>query len=164
LQIRNGPVESAYTGCNAGEVKVATAFQVQRTGQSSGHCDCCGTVTKRIWGIVSQGRTGVAAYFVTWTTGRPDHGAAFDLIVGAWGEGATSADRSAVALEFRVVGGSPQFMVVDAETRPTADSGLVGKALARADVIGSPLAAHVFEIVDAVYLGEKALEELRGWP
>lgn len=142
---------------------MVTAFQVKQTGQSTGHCDCCRTATKRVWGFVSRKGTGVAAYFVGWTIGRPDHGAAFDLIVGAWGEGTTPENRSAVALEFRVVDGAPQFMVVDAETRPTANSGLVGKALTRVDVIGSSLAAQVFEIVDAVYLAEGSLDELRRW-
>jgi hypothetical protein len=136
---------------------------VEQTGQSTGHCDCCGTATKRVWGFVSRQGAGVAAYFVGWTIGRPDHGAAFDLIVGAWGEAATPAARSAVALEFRVVDGTPQFMVVDAERRPVGVSDLVGRVLARSDVIGSPLAAQVFEIVDAIYLGDAALDEPRGW-
>jgi hypothetical protein len=142
---------------------MAGAFKVEQTGQSSGHCDCCGTATRRVWGFVSRGGACVAAYFVGWTIGRPEHGAALDLIVGAWGEGAKPENRSAVALEFRVIDGAPQFMVVDAESRPTSNSGLVGKALARTDVIGTPLATQVFEIVDAIYLGEDALHDLRRW-
>lgn len=142
---------------------MAAAFDVEQTGQSSGQCDCCGTTTQRVWGFVSRGGGAVAAYFVGWTIGRPDHGAAFDLIVGAWGEGTTSAARSAVALDFRVIDGTPQYMVVDAKDRPAASSDLVGKALTRADVIGTPLAAQVFEIVDAVYLSDPTVDELRRW-
>jgi hypothetical protein len=112
---------------------------------------------------VSREGVTVAAYFIGWTIGRPDHGAAFDLIVGAWGDGAKPETRAAVALDFRVVDGSPQYMVVDAEGRLPASSHLVGNALARADVIGSPLAAQVFEVVDALYLDEEALDELRRW-
>jgi hypothetical protein len=142
---------------------MAAAFKVEQTGQRSSHCDCCGTATQRVWGFVSRGGVAVASYFVGWTIGRPDHGAAFDIIVGAWGEGTTPEDRSAVALDFRVIDGTPQYMVVDAKDRPTASSDLVGKALARTDVIGTPLAAQIFEIVDAVYLGDATLDELRGW-
>ncbi|NOT41128.1 MAG: hypothetical protein HOP13_11600 [Alphaproteobacteria bacterium] len=105
----------------------------------------------------------VAAYFVGWTVGKPDHGATFDLILGEWGEGEKAENRSAVALDFRAVDGSPQFMVVDASMRITSRSDLVGRALARADVIGSALAPQVFTVVDAVYFGDQALDELRQW-
>lgn len=142
---------------------MAGLFQLEQTGQSSGHCDCCGTATQRVWGFVSREGAAVAAYFVGWTVGRPDHGATFDLIVGAWGEGATPETRSAVALDFRVVGGAPQFMVVDAKNRPTAKSDLAGRVLARAEVVGKPLAAHVFSIVDAIYANDETLDELRRW-
>jgi hypothetical protein len=139
------------------------ALYVMQTGQNTGHCDCCGTATRRVWGFVSCEGVTVAAYFVGWTIGRPDHGAAFDLIFGAWGDGAKPETRAAIALDFRVVDGTPQYMVVDAEGRPPASSDLVANALARVDVIGSPLAAQVFEIVDAVYLGDATLDELRRW-
>lgn len=42
-------------------------------------------------------------------------------------------------------------MVIDAHKRPVARSDLVAKALSRLEVIGTPLAPHVFEIVDAIY-------------
>src|SRR5690349_11745131 len=96
------------------------SFEVKQTGASSGHCDCCGTTTKRVWGLVNKDGSAIAAYFVCWTTGKPDHGAAFDLILGKWGDGTTREDRYAVGLDFRVIEGSPQFMVVDAIDRVTA--------------------------------------------
>jgi hypothetical protein len=42
-------------------------------------------------------------------------------------------------------------MVVDAAVRPFAKEGLAGSALARVDVIGTPLAAQVFKLADAIY-------------
>lgn len=138
-------------------------FQVEQSGGSTGHCDCCGTTTKRVWGIVERDGIAVAAYFVGWTVGKPDHGATFDLILGEWGEGATAQNRSAVALDFRANDGSHQFMVVDAKMRITSGSDLADRALARSDVIGNSLAPQVFAVVDAVYFGDQALDELRQW-
>lgn len=43
-------------------------------------------------------------------------------------------------------------MVIDAADRAEAKGELAKAALARADVVGTPLAARVFAIVDAIYL------------
>ena len=51
-----------------------------------GPCECCGNDSRRVWGWVHSPTATVAAYFVHWTLGRVfDHGANFDLIIGAWG-------------------------------------------------------------------------------
>lgn len=135
-------------------------FEVELAGSSGGHCECCGTNTKRIWGFVRRHDDPVGAYFVTWTQGKPDHGAKFDLILGKWGKSATNEDRYSAALDFRLIEGTPQFMVVDAHNRETAGS--VGATLSRADIIGTPIAPQVFAIVDAIYMS-KGLVEVRSW-
>lgn len=124
-------------------------FEIEESGAAGGHCECCGTTTKRVWGFVTRNGEPAAAYFVAWTQGKPDHGAKFDLILGKWGQSATKGDRCSVALDYRLVDGAPQFMVVDALNRATSGSALVGTALKRSDVIGTPLAVQVFAIVDA---------------
>ncbi len=137
-------------------------FQIEEAGSTGGHCECCGTTTKRVWGFVRRNAEPVGAYFVAWTQGKPDHGAKFDLILGKWGDAAIKDDRYAVALDYRLIEGTPQFMVVDALNRATSGSPLVGTALKRTDVIGTPLATQVFAIVDAVYMSDSA-GELRQW-
>ena len=47
--------------------------------------------------------------------------------------------------------GSPALMIIDAADRPAAKGDLARTALARADVVGTPLAAQVFALVDAIY-------------
>ena len=42
-------------------------------------------------------------------------------------------------------------MVIDATVRPISREDLAGSALAREDVIGTPLAAQVFSLTDAIY-------------
>lgn len=43
------------------------------------------------------------------------------------------------------------LMVIDATGRPAANGDFARTALARKDVIGTPLAAQVFSITDAIY-------------
>jgi hypothetical protein len=137
-------------------------FELEHFGESDGRCDCCGTRTKRVWGFVRRIGEPIGAYFVSWTEGKPDHGAAFDLILGKWGDDATRNDRFSVALDYRLVDNIPTWMVVDAVNRVTSKSTLVGAAFKRTDVIGTPLAPQVFAIVDAVYVST-GIEELRTW-
>jgi len=137
-------------------------FEIEDFGTTGGHCDCCGTTTKRVCGFVRRNGEPVGAYFVAWTQGRPDHGATFDLILGKWGDSAAKNDRYSVALDYRLIDGAPQFMVVDATDRATSDSSLVETALKRSDVIGTPLARQVFVIVDAVYMSD-SVAEVRHW-
>lgn len=138
-------------------------LRLEPTGGQDGACDCCGTTTRRVWGLVHHERGPVAAYFVGWTLGRSDHGAAFDLIVGPWGGSAVPADRGAVTLEYRLTDNGPRFGVVDAANRSIAKSNLIGHVFARTEVVGTPLAQHAFAVADAVLLCEGRLEEVRAW-
>jgi hypothetical protein len=98
---------------------------------------------------------------VTWTLGAvASHGAAFDFIIGSWSEGTSAEDRVAVSLDFQVIDARPQFMFRDAASRPAASSALVSRALSRAEVIGIPLAAQVFRLVDAVWLNDVRIAAL----
>ena len=131
--------------------------------QDVGPCVCCQHNTRRVWGYVHSAERAEAAYFVHWTLGGvQDHGAHFDLIVGRWGEGAQRSDRVAIALEFRVLDNGPSFMVIDSEQRDFSRSDLVGRALSRAEVVGTPLAKHAFDIVDAIWLQDERIIEVRG--
>jgi hypothetical protein len=137
-------------------------FEIEESGAAGGHCECCGTTTRRVWGFVRRNGEPVSAYFVAWTQGKPDHGAKFDLILGKWGDSSTKDDRYSVALDYQLIDGAPQFMVVDALGRATSESPPFGTALKRSGVIGTPLATQVFALVDAVYMSDSA-SEVRHW-
>ena len=130
------------------------AYAVEASGQSSGTCDCCGRESHTVWGWVHRSEVTVAAYFVRWTSGHlNDVGANIDLIIGKWGEGTSLSDRFVVSLIHREMpDGTPSVMVTDAR----ADSAIYGEvaasALRRDDVIGTPLAAQIFDLVDAIYI------------
>ncbi|MDD7974011.1 hypothetical protein [Roseinatronobacter alkalisoli] len=135
-------------------------FEVEPTEESGGFCDCCGNQTRTVWGYVHEKAGGtVAAYFVQWTVGKSieDHPANFDLIYGTWGEGASKNDRRAISLIHFETEGIPGVSVVNANDRPIASSDLVGSAMSREELIGTPLAQQVFAIFDAVLLQDSRL-------
>jgi hypothetical protein len=128
----------------------------------SGPCDCCGDVTRRLSGFVNRRHETVAAYLVDWTKGKvAEHGAHVDLIIGAWGDASTSSERVAVSVLFRHTDTGPWFMVIDSADRAVAKNELVGKALARDEVIGTPLAPRVFDMLDAIWADDNRLAEVK---
>ena len=139
-------------------------LKIESTGsQDFGPCDCCGGHSRTVWGYVHGPAGPVAAYFVQWTLGQVDrHGAHFDVIIGKWGAGADRSDRSSISLEFRRTDTGPSFMVIDSRRRPVASSDLDGKSLAREDVVDTPLARVIFDIVDAVWLQDERIAEVVG--
>lgn len=123
---------------------------VEPSGESGGHCDCCGTATRRIWGWVHYSEGTLAAYFVGWTEGKPDHGVAVDLALGFWGDTTTPEDRYAVALDYRH--GANTFTIVDATDRVADNPQLVSSALVRDAIVDTPLGQQVFAIAEAIFV------------
>lgn len=96
---------------------------------------------------------------MNWTLGAVDtHGAMFHFILGKWGEDATEADRVAACLEFQAGTG---FIVRDSADRPAASSDLTERALRREEIIDTPLAQQLFDLVDAVWLQDDRIAEIR---
>jgi hypothetical protein len=141
-------------------------YDVELSGShETGVCACCGNKSHVVWGYVYRDGDAWASYHVHWTVGHVrEHGANIDLILGLWGEGTSAADRVAVSLDYRLLENGPGFMVIDAGPRLIAKSGLVGCALARADVIGQPIAQDVFATCDAILPNDPRLAELLGEP
>ncbi|HUO80024.1 MAG TPA: hypothetical protein VMU00_07760 [Steroidobacteraceae bacterium] len=124
-------------------------------------CACCAGPGELVWGFVNDAGSGpVCVYYVHWTLGRADHGAHFDLIVGPWGAGTGPADRIGVSLVYRRDVGA--FTVIDAAERPFAEAQrLFSRALGREEVVTTPIAASVYRLVDAIWLGDSRIGELR---
>lgn len=140
------------------------ALKLEATGEKvHGPCDCCGNVTRTVWGFVHKesGPT-LASYYVTWTTSSPRHDAFFDLIIGRWGDDASSADRKGVSLAYRASKGS--FMVINAGERPIATSPLISAALPAAQVVNDSISTTAYAIVDVIWLNDVRIAEIRGWP
>lgn len=126
-----------------------------------GTCDCCGKTTRRVWGFVHADASAYASYFVQWSEGHvSEYGAAWDLIIGEWGDGTSADDRYAVRLRYRNDDEAFGFMVVDAEAG--AYESLASHALLREDIIGRPLAKDVFAICDAIFLQDPRVARVFG--
>ena len=141
-----------------------TEIILEPTGSSDfERCESCGENSRTVWGLARRDGGAHAAYFVHWTLGKvAEKGAHFDLILGRWGEDATNVDRYAVSLEYRRAAEGPAFMVIDATEQPIAHNELVARALRRDEVIGTELAAHAFELVDAIWLNDRQISEVTG--
>jgi len=127
-----------------------------------GPCECCGDISRLASGLVRLNDEPYAAYQVHWTNQQVvRHGAEFYIILGEWGDGTTAADKFAVALHFFVESDRFGFMVVDADQTPMSSHPLVGCALPRASVIDKPLAKEVFDLVDAIWLGDENIADVR---
>jgi hypothetical protein len=125
-----------------------------------GPCECCGDNSRTVWGLIHRENRTEAAYFVHWPLGKvAEKGAHIDLILGPWGEGTERADRYAISLEFRQGLG---VRIIDATARDIVRHSLVGRGLAREDVIMTPLAQEVFEIIDAIWVQDQRIAEVTG--
>ncbi|TQV77902.1 hypothetical protein [Denitrobaculum tricleocarpae] len=136
----------------------ASELEVEPSAESGGHCDCCGKESRSINGYVHiRDAETVACYFMHWTVGASlaTHPANFDLIYGPWGEGISKDHRCAISLIYFENDDGPTVRVIDANDRPVASYEFVGTALTREEVIGTPLAADVFAIFDAVFLQDE---------
>ncbi len=134
-------------------------LNIEMFGERQSSCECCQNTTQRVWGWISDDNGTLAAYFVTFTSGRPDHGAKYQVIVGRWGDGSTAEDRVAVELDYRVSSGKSAFTVVDASAFPK----VAARSLTRGEVIGTELSAQIFPMVDAVLMKDQRLKEIRQW-
>ena len=96
---------------------------------------------------------------VNWTVDHlAESGADFDLVLGAWGEDTTSADRVCVSLLYRKPEDHPwSVMVIDADHSKRIGGEIADSGLRRDEVIGTPLAPHVFAVIDAIFLQDGRL-------
>ncbi len=139
-------------------------LQIEPVGSRDfGPCPCCGKTSRTVWGFVHSPCAILATYFVHWTLNGRQHGANFDLAVGKWEEDTGPEDRQAISLEYRIIEGRGSFKVINADTRPVADCAWAKVALRRDQVVGLPLAADVFAMVDAIFATDERIQELRSW-
>ena len=110
--------------------------------------------------MIGTAEATLASYLVHWTVGHVGTlGAEIDLIIGRWGDGAGAADRVAVRLHHFIGPTGPAVMVQDPPTN-MARAGLAARSLLRDELIGTPRAAEVFALYDALALRDPRLKEL----
>jgi hypothetical protein len=102
------------------------------------------------WGVARVDGAQRATYDVQWKLERPVDDAVFFIILGPWDRD-VPAERVGVGLKCRMTKRGPGFMVIDAASSSWGAAGKkAGTHLQRDQVIGTPLAAEAFAIVDQV--------------
>ena len=91
----------------------------------------------------------------------PDHYPNIDLIIGPWGDGTDADQRVLACLRFRPAPDGGAFMVIDAGDRLRSNQPLFTRSLLRDEIVGTPLASQVFQLVDAIWLADPRIEEVK---
>lgn len=129
--------------------------------KDTGPCACCGALSRTVWGYLSVDGEARAVYYVQWTLGQvKKHGANVDLVIGAWGDEATAAERVAVSLLYRIGPNGAELSSVDPDGRPHATSGLAGHLVPGRHVVGNPVAADAYAYLHAVLGQDPRVREL----
>lgn len=127
----------------------------------TGPCDCCGQMSRTVWGYLYVDDVSRAVYYVQWTLNQvPRHGANVDLVMGDWGDGSTSAKRVAVSLVYRVGPNGPEFGSIDPGERPHASSGLADHRIPGRHVLGNPVGADAYAFLHAIFGQDPRVAEL----
>jgi len=136
-------------------------LKIEEDGRSTGTCECCGNQTISVSGFISDQNQSLAAYFVAYTNGQPEHGAEFTFVVGNWSEGAMAHDRFVIVLHHFPERG---FMIdSDIAEKKANLRELASNFLSRDDIFGSEFAEPLFKMVDAAYMKDTRLDEIRNW-
>jgi hypothetical protein len=142
-------------------------FGVEPTGAKQHECECCGRTSRTVWGWVHAGTAGSgdtrAAYYAGWVEGHADSVIHLTISLGQWGDGASAAERQAVAIDLRSFDGQPQCMIVDDAFIQDPDS--LGHHLPRDEALANPSLSEFWEITDAILEQDTrltpALQQLR---
>ena len=129
--------------------------------ETSATCECCGKISKIICGDVSIPDKILAIYYVQWIVGSAEHLPNIDLILGRWGDDADPGERVLISLVYDPGPDGGGFTIVDSEARPANSRELCGRALKREEVIGTPFAQEAFQLVDAIWLGDPRIGEVK---
>jgi len=129
--------------------------------ETSSTCECCGKVSKTICGDVSITERTLAIYYVQWTVGSAEHFPNIDLVLGPWGADADPGERVLISLAYNPGPDGGGFTIIDSEARPANNRALCGRAFKREEVIGTPFAQEAFQLVDAIWLGDPRIEEVK---
>jgi hypothetical protein len=126
-----------------------------------GPCDCCGSMSRTVWGHLYVDGDSRAVYYVQWTLGQvPRHGANIDLLMGQWGEDSTPEQRVAVSIVYRIGEHGPEFFSIDPDERPHAQSGLATNFIPGRHVLGNPVGADAYAFMHAILGQDQRVAEL----
>lgn len=136
-------------------------LEIELGGISRHECPCCKLDSYTVHGFLYEKNGTTFVYFAGYTHGHPNRRVNLVLSIGGWGEGTTSADRKAIAVQAFLDDHGLTFTFPRAETSPWYGEDFLGamsspeqlskqdrarsQELARAVVEKDPRVAGYFE-------------------
>jgi len=124
--------------------------------ESQSRCDCCGGVTTTLTRFVYQDEDAYAIYYARFSNNHPDEMMSLAVGLGDWDE-ASINQRTAFALQLRLIDDKFQVMVVDRELSPWNTTTVLGPMLDREDALKHSRIKEVFHITDHMVLDDPAI-------
>jgi hypothetical protein len=137
-------------------------LRVEPSGSNDvGPCECCGAMSRTVWGYLYENGDARCVYYVQWTLDQVErHGANIDLLIGSWGEDATAEDRVAVSLEYRIGARGPEFASIDPGDREHAKTGLANHNIPGRHVLGNLVGADSYAFTHAILGQDTRVKEI----
>jgi hypothetical protein len=113
-------------------------------------CDCCGTRSTTVHGLVYRSGDAFAVYYAGWSRQHAERGLTMAIATGEWTEGSGPRDRISIGLEARPTATEVQFTIVDPEQSPWGETALFGKMLSREESLASPSLKSTLEVAESI--------------
>lgn len=111
-------------------------------------CQCCGGQTTTLTRFVYNDNNAYAVYYAKFANNHPERVVVATVSLGEWGEGSTSDQRVAFALEIRVSETEYQVTLIDADSSPWQSAQTIGHTLNRDEALAHPLVKEAFHVID----------------
>lgn len=125
------------------------------THSHRGVCSCCGSDTACTRGVVEKDGVHVATYLIKWTVGDPSHGMGWLVSLAD----PVSGREVSVSLAYSFEHASFMVRHVGDYSWTEDDISGFGELLDRDQVIGTPLAKRVFDVVDDIWLSDPYVQD-----
>jgi hypothetical protein len=125
-------------------------------------CPDCGKKSLTVWGFISKNNAAHAIYYAGLMTGHDQASAGLTISIGGWG--VENADEQNVEsrlwlfIEARPTADSYEMMVREPEESYYFDKPILGKPMARAAALASPLLGEFFAVADFVAFNDPAVK------
>lgn len=127
---------------------------VQPNGLEKTPCDCCGKTTIEYRGDLYHKEDWMAFYWVRMSEAHPEALPTFHIGTGNWAQGAKKDKRWIFGSEYDIK--SQGFRIMD-----LAKGSDLATWLDRKDVIGTDFAQQAFSMLDAIFMRDERLKDLR---
>lgn len=122
-------------------------------------CPCCGGRTTALTRFVHKDEDAHAVYLATFSGNHPEKVVSLAVGLGEWGEGATTNDRVAFAMQLRCTAAGFAVAVVDGNTSPWSGAAFLGRLLSREEALAHPLIREAFHLTDHIVEEDEPIRE-----